>query len=1133
MADARPAAAAAQCDESLILRAASLDELLSADFETVHQGAIAADLAGRRLEAWAKASTGGNAALFERRLARDGLSLAQVRQRLGGARRKACAPVPAWAADAAWIEAALGDRAAASQGDGKQPDQPACAFDRLLMPVVAKADAIMRADLAPRVIELLTARAQADLRHVLLRDLSALAAPALYERFAKARSDAAASDRGAQAGGTAVYDAFVSAMQASGLHELFTAKPVLLRLIATLTRQWIDTTREFLLRLDADWPLIRRDLLGEAAHKVSEPAHKVERIEGDLSDPHNFGRSVRIIAFTDGARVVYKPKDVQVEAAWHALIDRLNRADPPLALRAPSSIPRHDAAGHYGWSEFIAHAGCGDADGCQRFFRRAGAWLALFHVFAATDMHQENMIAAGDHPVPVDLETILQPSAEEHKAGEPESEAFDAALDIIANSVMTVGLLPAYGRGVDNSVFAMGGLTADWGARTVIAWNDINSDAMRPAKAKEAGYRNTNLPHVGGRYAKFADHIDDFVAGFAEFAHFLRRRISEATPTALLAGFAGLLVRKVVRPTRFYSMLLQRLRNHQAMDDGVLWSAQADFVARLAEWDRENEPLWPLLRAERSALVALNVPHFMTPSDGDVIIDATGIAAKTAATPGLRRALARAENLDAREIAWQAEVIGANTNSLAKPAAAASAATPEPANLSSIAAQQAFLREADAIATELSRLAIRRGPGAAWIGLDWLGDSEVFQLVCLGPDLYNGTAGIAVFFAAHAAVTRQASSGELARAALAHLRRNLNGANAARFARALGTGGATGLGSVVYALAVIAKLIDDEVSLADAHRAASLFSDDLIAADKQLDVIGGSAGGILGLLRLHRDTQSGDALARAVKCGEHLLAQPRVGTEGRRSWPVQGKTLNGMSHGAAGFAYALALLAAASGRDDFADAAAECIAFEDSTYDAARHNWPDLRAREPHWPCQWCHGAIGIGLSRLGLHKGRAGIAAASDIDKAIAGVQDNAPTPLDTLCCGTLGGIEFLCEAGTALDRGDLREAASRRLLAVIARAKAAGDYRWNSGQRRFNLGLFRGLAGIGYTLLRQAAQSRADISLPNVLIWDYPRIDRAATPMNATSASMLRLNCREFVRELKFSDRNRNRLGGSSTDS
>ena len=102
------------------------------------------------------------------------------------------------------------------------------------------------------------------------------------------------------------------------------------------------------------------------------------------------------------------------------------------------------------------------------------------------------------------------------------------------------------------------------------------------------------------------------------------------------------------------------------------------------------------------------------------------------------------------------------------------------------------------------------------------------------------------------------------------------------------------------------------------------------------------------------------------------------------------------------------------------------------------------------------------------------------DIENAVEGVRQNPPAAVDTLCCGTLGGIEFLCEAGTALGRDDLRALAAQRLGAVLQAAAATGDYRWNSGKARFNLGLFRGLAGVGYTLLR-----RIDGALPNVLIW------------------------------------------------
>jgi lantibiotic modifying enzyme len=228
-------------------------------------------------------------------------------------------------------------------------------------------------------------------------------------------------------------------------------------------------------------------------------------------------------------------------------------------------------------------------------------------------------------------------------------------------------------------------------------------------------------------------------------------------------------------------------------------------------------------------------------------------------------------------------------------------------------------------------------------------------------------------------------------------------------------------------------------------------------------------------------------LGRALKCGEHLMTQSRIGPEGRRSWVGQGfgpHPLNGMSHGAAGFAYALASLAAATGREDFAAAAAECIAFEDSSYDPARHNWPDLRwGGEPTWPCQWCHGAPGIGLARLATAKRGSVDARLLDDDarNAVAGVEHGWRGLVDTLCCGSLGSIEFFSAAGDALARGDLRELASQRLLAVLRAAAARGDYRWNSGKGRFNLGLFRGLAGVGYTALR-----RLDGSLPNVLIWE-----------------------------------------------
>jgi type 2 lantibiotic biosynthesis protein LanM len=1063
--------------ERLILRAATIDELLSDEFEALPGQKTDADLAARRLAAWCQSCASGDWSLFERRLNRDRLSIATVLKKLATVRRSASAAPPAWIDDAIWIEAALQSPGPAPIA-GLSRSEPS-AFEHLFTPVVEQAETRLQSAIEKAALDRLTDSARADLRLSLLKQLSNLATPAIYELFAKARKTGATpADATPPAAGTARYDQFVAAMKAGGARQLFEDKPVLLRLLACVVRQWIDTSRELILRLDADLATIRRDIVHSARDS------SVAKIEGDLSDPHNRGHSVQVVSFADGTSVVYKPKDMRVDTAWFTLIERLNEEKPPLQLKASRAIARDG----YGWSEFIDHVGCADRDDCRRFFRRAGAWLALLHCFAATDMHQENMIAAGEQPVPIDLETILHAAADEREERDAEGQAFDAAMETVANSVMMVGLLPAYGRSPDNNVFAIGGMTADWNSKTILTWNNINSDTMRPAKAKLAAAASPNLPQIDGRYAKFGDHIEDFVSGFEDYARFLLRYSRTVGSAALLDNFAGLPVRTVIRPTRFYYMLLQRLKNHRTMDDGATWSAQADFVARLSEWEKDSDPVWPLHRAERAALIDLNVPHLVSPSDGNEIRDATGISIRTVTKSGMERASSHIRNLDEQDIAWQVDVIRHNTSSVARSSASSEALKSAlRLDASTAPTRQIFTAEADRIAAELSRYAIRRGPGAAWIGLDWLGDAEVVQLVCLGPDLYNGVSGVAVFLAAHAAARGSEESGELARAAIAHLRKSLRSRNAARLARSMGIGGAVGLGSVVYALTLIAKSLSDDDLLADAQAAAQLFTDDLIAADKQLDVIGGSAGGILGLLRLFRDCKSSDVLSRATKCGEHLMAQSRLGPEGLRTWVGQGcgqHGLNGMSHGAAGFAYALSSLSAATGRQDFAKAARECIAFENSSYDAERHNWPDRRdGAVMAWPCQWCHGATGIGLARFAMsrQRGTDDRLLGSDLRNAVEGAERSWPNGVDTLCCGTLGSIEFFCEAGSALGRNDLRELAARRMMAVLQTAAATGDYRWNSGKRQFNLGLFRGLAGIGYTLLRQA-----DDALPNVLIWE-----------------------------------------------
>ena len=260
--------------ERLAVRAATLDEVLSDAFEPLPGQKGDADLAAGRLAAWCRASASGDWSLFGRRLERDGFAFAPVLARLAAVRRTSVA-LPSWIEDAIWVEAALqdaGGNAALEVSDKTDP----CAFEELFTSLVAQADTRLWSGLDARVGDNLNDGARASLRLALLRELSSLGMAALYERFAKARNagspqrDAAAP---ARHNGNPIYDRFVADMQAGGWRQLFEDKPVLLRLFATMTRQWIETSREMVVRLDADLAVIRSDIL-HSANAGRSPASK-------------------------------------------------------------------------------------------------------------------------------------------------------------------------------------------------------------------------------------------------------------------------------------------------------------------------------------------------------------------------------------------------------------------------------------------------------------------------------------------------------------------------------------------------------------------------------------------------------------------------------------------------------------------------------------------------------------------------------------------------------------------------------------------------------------------------------------------------------------------------------------------
>ncbi len=397
-----------------------------------------------------------------------------------------------------------------------------------------------------------------------------------------------------------------------------------------------------------------------------------------------------------------------------------------------------------------------------------------------------------------------------------------------------------------------------------------------------------------------------------------------------------------------------------------------------------------------------------------------------------------------------------------------------------------------AIGDLLCRDALWDGERCAWGGVfmdpidgEWMAVWRTF-----GPALYDGTAGIALFLARLHGLTRDPRH---AMAAIGGIRQALSLASTVPPGGALGFYGG-GLG-IAYAADAVGRLCA-RPDIAD--EGAGLLQRCLGSdpASHESDIVSGLAGAIPALLALADQSEAGAEALRgfALCAGDALAAKARRHADGAWSWPMAGgqkdagADLVGHSHGTAGIATAFLELWALAGESRFKDAADGALAYERRWYSQTERNWPDLRAfgpepTPPSYPAFWCHGAAGIGFSRLrgfGL-TGDATLRAEAEIAiDTTARLQDMLLRPDGdpqfqgnfSLCHGLAGNADlFLYAAGKLPERSDeLMGRAAAVAEHGIARHGRGGPWPCGVPAPGENPSLMLGLAGIGYFYLRAA---------------------------------------------------------------
>lgn len=341
-----------------------------------------------------------------------------------------------------------------------------------------------------------------------------------------------------------------------------------------------------------------------------------------------------------------------------------------------------------------------------------------------------------------------------------------------------------------------------------------------------------------------------------------------------------------------------------------------------------------------------------------------------------------------------------------------------------------------------------------------------------GPFLYAGSIGCALFLAALGKATGEKVFGEASLKVLQPLRRQLRKLVQQPAGIEVRLGALDGVAGYVYTFLRIGNWLDQPELSAEAADITRLVTPERIAADPSADLMSGSAGTLLVLLRLAAEvpeTSGGHPsfFELAGLCGNRLL-DTKIGDIGDPGgWPNRVQPpASGLAHGASGIALALLQLARLTGRDELRAAALEGLAFDRLHYDPDVGNWWPVRFHKtPLMLNAWCSGAAGIALSRLRMLGDGVPEVVAEDLETALESLLRTPPVELDSVCCGNFGRVEALFEAHRRLDRPELLLEA-RRLATAAAVAAQGAVYRTNGSD--FCPGFYTGLAGIGFTLLR-----------------------------------------------------------------
>ncbi len=451
-------------------------------------------------------------------------------------------------------------------------------------------------------------------------------------------------------------------------------------------------------------------------------------IKLSTGDSHQQGNSVSILEFQD-KKLVYKPKNLKICKSFEKFIDWYTNSSELLPIKIPKGIYKDE----YTYNEFIMPKFCQNEKEVENFYIRYGYLIALCYLLNLNDLHLENIIAHGEYPIIIDIETSFQSSV----AMEKNTIYTDLLRYLEIDSVSNSFLLPrqiSVGSDDDIELSALSGREVKL-SKTFLAPTEVNTDKFHYKKVPGYFAGADNIPKLSdNEEAEVKKYSLKILEGFDDFISFIMANKNEYLD--ILEVFRGQKIRLLTKSTEKYASMIR-------------YASHPNYNREMKYRERLMMNLWAypyldkrIVKSEVNDLLFNDIPIFYSYTDSRNLIDSNGNVYKDFhKLSGFELSIRRIKSLTEKEIRIQRNIIlnelGVSDCYLNQKVAKR--------EISFTVQKFDYLKQAKKIANILINDAFIKGDKCSFISVD-CNEKNKWKFIPCDESFYGGLSGISVLF---------------------------------------------------------------------------------------------------------------------------------------------------------------------------------------------------------------------------------------------------------------------------------------------------------------------------------------------------------------------------------------------------